>query len=113
MNDRKNYLYNGKELQDDLIGPVNLNLYDFHTRYYDPVIGRFTTQDPMTESMSSWSPYSFTFNNPIRFNDPTGMVPDDYYINNDGLIQTVKTDDTFDRFYVQDDASDSGYRLAG
>jgi len=33
------------------------------------------TQDPMAEYMNSWSPYSFTFNNPIRFNDPTGIVP--------------------------------------
>jgi len=36
------YLYQGKEMMDDL----NLGIYDFHARAYDPVIGRTLTQDP-------------------------------------------------------------------
>jgi len=36
---------------------------------------------------------------------------DDHFINNDGSIQSVQTDDSFDRFYVQDDNSDSSYRM--
>ncbi|MEG0696503.1 MAG: RHS repeat-associated core domain-containing protein [Algoriella sp.] len=35
------YKYNGKELQDEL----NLNLYDYGARNYDPAIGRFFNLD--------------------------------------------------------------------
>ena len=37
------YQYSGKEL-DRMNG---LDLYDFHARQYDPVLGRFTTPDPI------------------------------------------------------------------
>ncbi len=92
-----NYLFNGKELQQE----IGWEVYDFHTRFYDQVIGRFMTQDPMSESMNAWSPYSFTFNNPIRFNDPTGMVPDEFYFakNKKDLIGYKDTDGP-DRVFI-------------
>ena len=39
------YLYNGKELQDDQLGGVNLDLYDYHARTYDPVLDRWHLMD--------------------------------------------------------------------
>jgi len=53
-----------------------LNLYDYSARYYESAIGRFTSVDPLAEDFYNWSPYTYTFNNPLRFTDPTGMAPD-------------------------------------
>lgn len=33
--------------------------------------------DPAAELMYNWSPYNYTLNNPLRFTDPTGMVPEE------------------------------------
>ncbi len=69
----QNFRYNGFEHMNDL----NLGLYDYQARYYDPAIGRFTTIDPAADLMRRVSPYAYAFNNPIRFTDPDGMIPND------------------------------------
>jgi RHS repeat-associated protein len=45
-------------------------LYDFKARFYDPVLARFLTLDPVRESMN---PYAYARWNPVTFSDPSGL----------------------------------------
>lgn len=42
--------------------------------------GRWMSPDPLSEEFPEWSPYVFAKNNPIRYNDPTGLAADDVVI---------------------------------
>ena len=50
-----------------------LDWYDYGARYYEPVLSRFTTMDPLAEKYYSISPYAYCAGNPVMYTDPTGM----------------------------------------
>jgi len=50
-------------------------LYDLEYRNYDPALGRMNGVDPMANKYSSLTPYNYSFNNPVMFNDPSGADP--------------------------------------
>jgi RHS repeat-associated protein len=81
----EHYLFTGKERD-------STGLYYYGARYYDPQVGRFLTRDPYTSlpddsrAISSsegiymgyinpqdLNRYSYAENNPLKFNDPTGL----------------------------------------
>lgn len=57
--DVQDYKYSGKELVDY----ANLGWYDYGARYYDPVLMRWHSADPLLEKYYDTSPYSFCSNN--------------------------------------------------
>lgn len=63
------YLFNAKEFDEET------GLYYYGERYYDPRLSLWMSSDPMMEKYPSLSPYSYTFNNPIRLKDYKGEEP--------------------------------------
>jgi RHS repeat-associated protein len=62
--------FTGKELDE-------IGYYDYGSRYYDPAIGRFAQPDSIIPNTSpqAYNAYSYSFNNPLRFIDPSGHAP--------------------------------------
>ncbi len=57
--------YTGKDYDEDT------DLYYFNARWYDASTGRFITEDPARDGQN-W--YTYTFNNPLKYIDPTGLA---------------------------------------
>jgi RHS repeat-associated protein len=66
-----NYKFNGKEKQEET------GQYDYGARLYDPVIGRWTSVDPLAEKGYTLTPFRYAFNNPVRITDPNGAYEED------------------------------------
>jgi RHS repeat-associated protein len=67
-------------------------------RMFGSSLGRFTSPDPLSASASpilpqSWNRYTYSYNNPLRFTDPSGMVPGDFYNLDGKKIGTDGVDD--------------------
>jgi RHS repeat-associated protein len=88
---KNNYLYNGKELQDDF----GLDWYDYGARFYDAEVGRFYSVDPMAGKYPLWNPYAFCLNNPILLKDPDGQEPIKLQAGTaSGFVNTINTTGT-------------------
>jgi RHS repeat-associated protein len=53
-------------------------------RYCNFNLGRFTSPDPLAASANqtnpqSWNRYAYSFNSPLRYIDPSGMIVGDFY----------------------------------
>ena len=81
VNPKNEYLYNGKELQEEL------GEYDYTKRFYDPVIGRFTSVDPLATKYPWYTPYQFAGNEVPNAIDRDGMEP--AYPHPDGSYTTA------------------------
>ncbi|NAW50674.1 type IV secretion protein Rhs, partial [Elizabethkingia argentiflava] len=44
-----------------------ISYYYYGARYYNPRVSLWLNVDPLAEKMPSWSPYSYSFNNPVNF----------------------------------------------
>ncbi|HMB00445.1 MAG TPA: RHS repeat-associated core domain-containing protein, partial [Spirochaetota bacterium] len=79
-------LFTGKETD------FETGLQYFGARYYDPVVGRWVSRDPVKAMFNypmSQNRYLYCFNNPLRYTDPLGL-----WINNGDGSFTAEKDDT-------------------
>ena len=63
--------FNGKESDNEVYGTGNV--YDYGFRVYNPRLGRFLSQDPLSSFFPFYSPYQFAGNKPIWAIDLEGL----------------------------------------
>jgi len=80
----KRYRYTGKERDEE----SGLNYHG--ARYYALWLCRWVSVDPLESEYAGLSPYNYGLNNPITYNDPSGMAAGDYKDRN-SLIPTVNS----------------------
>jgi RHS repeat-associated protein len=64
-----------RRLYTGQIEDVETGLYFYNARYYDPTLARFIQADtivPNPNNPQSLNRYSYTFNNPVKYTDPSG-----------------------------------------
>lgn len=65
----------------DQVADSGTGLLYYRSRYYDPQLGRFTQPDsviPGEFNPQAYNRYTYVFNNPLRYNDPTGHTPESF-----------------------------------
>ncbi len=65
------YGFNGKENDNDVKGEGNQQ--DYGMRIYDPRLGRFLSEDPLTQSYPELTPYQYASNRPVDGTDLDGL----------------------------------------
>jgi len=66
----KRYRYTGKERDEES------GLYYHGARYYISWLCRWSASDPLERKYAGMSPYNYSFNNPVMWNDINGADPD-------------------------------------
>jgi RHS repeat-associated protein len=54
---------------------IETGLHYYRARYYDPNVGRFVSEDPISFNAKQFNFYSYVSNNPARLKDPFGTCP--------------------------------------
>jgi hypothetical protein len=96
------HVYKNKIVGDIIIDSINPD-----ARPIGDAAGLWISPDPLSEEFPSWSPYSFSFNNPIRFVDPDGRAPESIIINNN-TGQATYVNDGINKVFV---TNQEGYNL--
>ena len=92
--DEPKELYTGHEHDDET------GLYYAGARYYDPMIARWGSVDPLGASYPALSAYNYVANSPVAFIDPNGLYIQ-YVDANGNTVLEAEDGDDFDSFRRQ------------
>ena len=86
------------------IATNGLDLYDSEARWYDSLLGRTTTMDPLAEKYYSLSPYLWCAGNPVNINDIDGntitaIIEDNEFFIRKGSDGFYKLFDKYNNIY--------------
>ena len=87
---------------------------DYGARMYDPTIGRWGVVDPLSEKYYSFSPYVYSLNDPVLFNDFDGRDIDPSRLDKKGqeaLLAFARTEVGYK--FLSQFASKTSYKIAG
>jgi RHS repeat-associated protein len=76
------YTYTGQRSLSDI------GLMDYNARFYDPMLGRFTSPDsivPEPGSVIGFNRFAYVNNNPVRYTDPSGHFECENLSNNQSI----------------------------
>lgn len=74
QNKINNFDFTNRERQTDF----GLDVVMLGARMYDPIVPRFWSQDPKIDvGQHAFTPYHYSFNNPVRFSDADGLMGED------------------------------------
>ena len=91
------YKFTAKELDNET------SYTYFGARYYDSDLSIWLSVDPMSDERRWVSPYAYCQWNPLILVDPSGMLDDNYTVDEQGYIKLEeKTDDDFDMLYTKE-----------
>ncbi|MBI4208989.1 MAG: RHS repeat-associated core domain-containing protein [Deltaproteobacteria bacterium] len=84
------YLYTGQEKDS------STDFYYFQARYYDPLLARFVSADPLKDAKNpqDFHLYAYAWNNPLKVIDPSGESEEDPLT----LHQILRTEITVGKF---------------
>ena len=73
--------YTGQRSLEGSLG----SLYHYQARWYSPVLGRFLSPDPLVPNptnLQAFNRYSYVYNNPYKYTDPSGLASRPAYFRN-------------------------------
>ncbi|SNA74024.1 hypothetical protein [Flavobacterium psychrophilum] len=78
-----------------IVGDIVIDSLNVDAQPIGDAPGMWMSPDPLSEEFPSYSPYTFCFNNPMKFVDPDGMAPK-WIVGTDGkaVTHTMNSDNT-------------------
>lgn len=69
-----------------IVGRIIIDTLNADAQPIGDAPGRWVRYDPLSEEFSSWSPYNMCFDNPMKYVDPDGKAPLDWFKNQQGRV---------------------------